>query len=125
MVKISNKIRKFYPDDNKENEREIVETNIEPEPELGEKVEMETIDGDKLINGKWFLTGNSTQEGEFQYILYTCQFCLKKFKLIEPVWVQSECICNYQEYIEQRTEKPHMNNLCTCEATKLLPGGTF
>lgn len=43
MVKITRKIRKFSPDDNKENEREIVETEIEAESELGEKVEMRTI----------------------------------------------------------------------------------
>lgn len=123
MVKISSKIRKFYPDDNKENEREIVVTQIEAEPELGEKVEMATIDGDKLINGKWYMTGNSTKEGEFDYLIYICEYCSKQFKLIEPLWNRSECICQFEEYIEQRTEKPHTNNLCTCGATKLLPGG--
>ena len=35
----------------------------------------------------------------------------------------NECICRFQEYIEQRTEKPHPSKMCTCGATKLLEGG--
>lgn len=107
----------------KSKEGDIIQTKIEAEPELGEKVEMGTIDGDKLINGRWYMTGNSTKEGEFDYLMYTCEYCSKQFKLIEPLWVQNECICQFQEYIEQLTEKPHVNNWCTCGATKLISGG--
>lgn len=69
------------------------------------------------------MTGNSTKEGEFDYLMYTCEYCTKKFKLFEPLWIQNECICQFEEYYQQRTEKPHINNWCTCGATKLISGG--
>jgi hypothetical protein len=122
MVKLSNKISRFSLDGNKENERDFVETEIIAEP--GDEVGgITTIDGDRFINGKWYMTGNSTKDGEFEYIHYTCEFCGQKVKLKEPVWVQSECICRFHEYIEQRKEKPHPSQTCTCGATKLLKGG--
>ena len=89
MVKISSKIRRFSPDGRKENERDFVDTEIIAEP--GDEVgKIMTMDGDRIINGKWYMTGNSTKEGEFEYVSYTCEFCSQKFKLKDPVWVQSE-----------------------------------
>jgi hypothetical protein len=74
MVKISSNLRRFSLDGKKENERDFVETEIIAEP--GDEVgEITTIDGDRFINGKWYMTGNSTKEGEFEYVQYSCEFC--------------------------------------------------
>jgi hypothetical protein len=118
MVKISYRIGKLSPDD----EFEVVETEFEAEP--GEKLGMVTRDGSKVINGRWYIQGGATKRGEFLFIEYKCQFCLQKFKLKQPIKVESECICRDGDFIAQRTEYPHSGNLyCTCGATRILDGG--